>query len=141
MQESVGLQTGKMKNFIDKWKFCDTITFADAGIAHPVERHLAKVEVASSSLVARSITLLLMFCLCACDGIGRHARFRFSYRDACGFESHQAHHVKRNLLRSAGLGFIKAAERSIDVSFFFFRNGSLTGDSRFEVICSMAVRT
>ena len=27
-----------------------------AGIAHPVERHLAKVEVASSSLVARSIT-------------------------------------------------------------------------------------
>ncbi len=25
-----------------------------AGIAHPVERHLAKVEVASSSLVARS---------------------------------------------------------------------------------------
>ena len=60
MQESVGLQTGKMKNFIDKWKFCDTITSADAGIAHPVERHLAKVEVASSSLVARSITLLLM---------------------------------------------------------------------------------
>ena len=27
----------------------------DAGVAHPVERHLAKVEVASSSLVARSI--------------------------------------------------------------------------------------
>ena len=27
---------------------------ADAGVAHPVERHLAKVEVASSSLVARS---------------------------------------------------------------------------------------
>ena len=26
-----------------------------AGVAHPVERHLAKVEVASSSLVARSI--------------------------------------------------------------------------------------
>ena len=28
-----------------------------AGVAHPVERHLAKVEVASSSLVARSICL------------------------------------------------------------------------------------
>ena len=27
----------------------------DAGVAHPVERHLAKVEVASSSLVTRSI--------------------------------------------------------------------------------------
>ena len=30
------------------------ITTVDAGIAHLVERHLAKVEVASSSLVARS---------------------------------------------------------------------------------------
>ena len=28
--------------------------FRYAGVAHPVERHLAKVEVASSSLVARS---------------------------------------------------------------------------------------
>ena len=27
----------------------------DAALAHPVERHLAKVEVASSSLVSRSI--------------------------------------------------------------------------------------
>ena len=27
---------------------------SDAGVAHPVERHLAKVEVASSSLVTRS---------------------------------------------------------------------------------------
>ena len=26
-----------------------------AGVAHPVERHLAKVEVASSSLVTRSM--------------------------------------------------------------------------------------
>ena len=31
------------------------ITFVLAGLAHLVERHLAKVEVASSSLVARSI--------------------------------------------------------------------------------------
>ena len=29
-------------------------TFCSAGLAHLVERHLAKVEVASSSLVARS---------------------------------------------------------------------------------------
>ena len=28
-----------------------------AGVAHPVERHLAKVEVASSSLVTRSIKI------------------------------------------------------------------------------------
>ena len=37
-----------------------------AGVAHLVERHLAKVEVASSSLVARSIEqirkYLLFFC-------------------------------------------------------------------------------
>ena len=30
-------------------------TPCSAGVAHPVERHLAKVEVASSSLVARSM--------------------------------------------------------------------------------------
>ncbi len=33
---------------------------AHAGVAHPVERHLAKVEVASSSLVTRSIKETLM---------------------------------------------------------------------------------
>ena len=31
------------------------IVWSPAGLAHPVERHLAKVEVASSSLVTRSI--------------------------------------------------------------------------------------
>ena len=43
---------------IDKKRICDKIPSVDAGIAHLVERHLAKVEVASSSLVARSMTLL-----------------------------------------------------------------------------------
>ena len=43
---------------IDKKRICDKIPSVDAGIAHPVERHLAKVEVASSSLVARSMALL-----------------------------------------------------------------------------------
>ena len=32
------------------------IAMSSAALAHPVERHLAKVEVASSSLVGRSIT-------------------------------------------------------------------------------------
>ena len=32
-------------------------TSCSAGVAHPVERHLAKVEVASSSLVTRSKNL------------------------------------------------------------------------------------
>ena len=31
----------------------------------------------------------------ACDGIGRHARFRFSCSDACGFESLQAHQKRK----------------------------------------------
>ena len=45
-----------MKKGLDKSAICGKImTVADAALAHPVERHLAKVEVASSSLVARSI--------------------------------------------------------------------------------------
>ena len=35
------------------------MTVADAALAHPVERHLAKVEVASSSLVSRSKKLIV----------------------------------------------------------------------------------
>ena len=35
-------------------KFDSDGQYQDAGVAHPVERHLAKVEVASSSLVTRS---------------------------------------------------------------------------------------
>ena len=40
---------------LDIFCSCGRIPLVDAGVAHPVERHLAKVEVASSSLVARSI--------------------------------------------------------------------------------------
>ena len=36
-------------------KITAIIPLVPAGVAHPVERHLAKVEVASSSLVTRSI--------------------------------------------------------------------------------------
>ena len=44
-----------MKVLLDKSDLCGKISNVPcAGIAHPVERHLAKVEVASSSLVARS---------------------------------------------------------------------------------------
>ncbi len=57
---------------LDKRVFCGRIANADAGIAHPVERHLAKVEVASSSLVARSISA----------HCSRNGRFSF----ICGYE-------------------------------------------------------
>ncbi len=43
---------------LDKSAMCANIYVADAALAHPVERHLAKVEVASSSLVGRSKSLL-----------------------------------------------------------------------------------
>ena len=39
--------------------------------------------------------------ICACDGIGRHARFRFSCSNACGFESLQAHHVVADFISFA----------------------------------------
>ena len=52
-----GEKKRNMKFLLDKLKLCAKIYHVpNAGIAHPVERHLAKVEVASSSLVARSMT-------------------------------------------------------------------------------------
>ena len=72
-----------MKILLDIRSICGNISLADAGIAHPVERHLAKVEVASSSLVARSIQNLLrlqwVFFIRGYGGIGRHAGFRFQW--------------------------------------------------------------
>ena len=44
-----------LKLMLDKLEMFVIITKSVAGVAHPVERHLAKVEVASSSLVTRSI--------------------------------------------------------------------------------------
>ena len=45
---------------LDKFFLCAIIiSVVDAALAHPVERHLAKVEVASSSLVSRSTKSLL----------------------------------------------------------------------------------
>ncbi len=45
----------KIKKVVDKRGKPAIITLAVASVAHLVERHLAKVEVASSSLVTRSI--------------------------------------------------------------------------------------
>ena len=47
--------------------------------------------------------------ICACDGIGRHARFRFSCSDACGFESLQAHQKERHDLWSCLSFWVPAA--------------------------------
>ncbi len=44
------------KNSLTKALWIGKILLADASVAHLVERHLAKVEVASSSLVTRSIS-------------------------------------------------------------------------------------
>ena len=60
VRESLAMLRREYSKFpLDKSAIYGRIALADAGIAHPVERHLAKVEVASSSLVARSNKSLL----------------------------------------------------------------------------------
>ncbi len=60
---------------LDKSEKCGIIYLVPcAGIAHPVERHLAKVEVASSSLVARSIKNL-----CQTTEVFSHIKTRKQY--------------------------------------------------------------
>ena len=46
----------KIEKMLDKFESIgyNNQALRDADVAHPVERHLAKVEVASSSLVSRS---------------------------------------------------------------------------------------
>ena len=62
--ETPGLLKAQNKNtknfnfFLTKASLFAIISLAVADVAHPVERHLAKVEVASSSLVIRSILLM-----------------------------------------------------------------------------------
>ena len=55
LKNAVGFSFCFSKKGIDKSGIFGIILPVDAGVAHPVERHLAKVEVASSSLVTRSI--------------------------------------------------------------------------------------
>ena len=62
--ETPGLLKAQNKNtknfnfFLTNPSLFAIISLAVADVAHPVERHLAKVEVASSSLVIRSILLM-----------------------------------------------------------------------------------
>ena len=65
-------------------------TVANAEIAQLVEHNLAKVRVASSSLVFRSFRCIEDD-LCPGGGIGRRARFRCVCREACRFESCSGH--------------------------------------------------
>ena len=62
-----------------------------AAIAQLVEHDLAKVGVASSSLVCRSKVDLWFIWKCPGGGIGRRARFRCVCREACRFESCSGH--------------------------------------------------
>ena len=52
----------KIEKMLDKFESIgyNNQALRDADVAHPVERHLAKVEVASSSLVIRSINSLCL---------------------------------------------------------------------------------
>ena len=70
---------------LDKSENCGIMYLVPyAGIAHPVERHLAKVEVASSSLVARSIKTSVF-------------RQRFYFFRICIFNKIKNADFKRNL--------------------------------------------
>ena len=70
-----------------------TFATANAEIAQLVEHNLAKVGVASSSLVFRSIEMIATN-QCPGGGIGRRARFRCVCREACRFESCSGHQGK-----------------------------------------------
>ncbi len=73
----------------------------DAALAHPVERHLAKVEVASSSLVSRSKSPLLMqWAVSLCAGMMELADMRDLGSRA----------VRRSLLRSASPVCVRAGK-------------------------------
>ena len=52
-------------------------SFRCADLAHPVERHLAKVEVASSSLVIRSISMILSL---TAEGFLFNTKFLLRYK-------------------------------------------------------------
>ena len=69
----------------------------NAEIAQLVEHNLAKVGVASSSLVFRSY-LIVNNMKCPGGGIGRRARFRCVCREACRFDSCPGHTVEDVLL-------------------------------------------
>ena len=49
----------------------------------------------------------ILFHICGCDGIGRHARFRFLCREVYGFESLHPHHIEKVLenISVQGLSF------------------------------------
>ena len=68
----------------------------------------AREQSSQSEIAAHRCSAALKNLICACDGIGRHARFRFSCSDACGFESLQAHHVGASFVSLAPTFFQKS---------------------------------
>ena len=78
-----------------------------AEIAQLVEHDLAKVGVASSSLVCRSKSrtlFLLFYSKSPGGGIGRRVRFRCVCREACRFESCSGHYrlESKRVLKHSG---------------------------------------
>ena len=79
----------------------------NAAIAQLVEHDLAKVGVASSSLVCRSKSrtlFLLFYSKSPGGGIGRRVRFRCVCREACRFESCSGHYCleSKRVLKHSG---------------------------------------
>ena len=72
--------------------------------------------------------------ICACDGIGRHARFRFSCSNACGFESLQAHHVVADFISFATTFYFKKSSLIHSVAPPFQIEPASLG---FKLVCAL----
>ena len=72
--------------------------------------------------------------ICACDGIGRHARFRFSCSNACGFESLQAHHVVADFISFATTFYFKKSSLIHSVAPPFQIEPASLG---FDLVCAL----
>ena len=69
-----------------------------AGVAHPVERHLAKVEVASSSLVTRSMKT-----------VSERKRSSFLFSSKIG--SKNQHNYLLHRREGGGMGFVTYSDK------------------------------
>ena len=70
------------------------------------------------------------------DGIGRHARFRFSCRETCRFDPCYPHHVRRSKHRS-----VSALRRKLHyVSSFFLTNSSLWETGSDYLFCPLSAQ-
>ena len=130
--EKTGGRTDKI--ILDKSAGYGRITVADAALAHPVERHLAKVEVASSSLVGRSkkpIACAIGFFISAGMVELADTRDLGSRGRPCRFKSCCPHHVGVHSARLGKAGAKALAFSSSVLHGVFYPNRTRCAGLRF----------